>query len=228
MIILDAQLTTQRIARQNIYEYFVKYLRKGKDNQPDVILIECNGEKYVVKDYYHKPVHFKMLTGTLITRIEYEAYRKLQGIEGIPRLYGMLDPFAIVIEYIEGKDLPYIDDDQLDASTIRKIRKMIDEIHHQDMVHTDLGHTDMGRSVNIILDVAGTPYIIDFAGMIPKPPPYCLVANWVYRIFYRHDLRLIANLKNRYLPEELNEEDTELLQPMIPMEVEFLKALKKI
>ena len=228
MLILNAQYPAQRITRQNMYGYFVKYLRKGKDNQPDVILIECNGVKYVVKDFYHKPITFKMITGTLITRIEYEAYRRLQGIEGIPKLYGMIDPFAIVIEYIEGKDLPFNDDDQIDTGTLRKIEKMINEIHHNGMVHTDLGHTDMGRSVNIIIDKHGNPYIIDFAGMIPKPPYLCIFANWIYRIFYRHDLRLIANLKNKYLPDELNEEDIELLKPKIPMELEFLKAIRKI
>ncbi len=228
MLTLEVMCETRRITRHNIYDHFLKYLRKGKDNQPDVVLIEFEGVKYVVKDYYHKPIHFKMLTGPLITRIEYEAYRKLQGIEGIPKIFCMLDPFAIVVEYIEGKDLPYIDDGELSPEAINKIHRLVDEIHNHNMVHTDLGHTDMGRSVNVILDRHGKPHIIDFAGMIPKPPPFCLIANWVYRIFYRHDQRLITNLKNRYLPEELNEEDMDLLKPKIPLELEFLKAIRKI
>ena len=77
---------------------------------------------------------------------ELRAYRSLAGIEGLPAQYKRLSPFAIAIEYLEGRDLGGIDRGEIGPGVIRQFEAVVEELHERGWVHLDLQ-----RRSNILL-----------------------------------------------------------------------------
>ena len=91
------------LSRSNLENQTVRYVRRGKPWQADLLLVKLNGNLGLVKDYSKRPWLTRMFVGRVSTWRERAIYQKLQGLPGIPRFFGRLDRYALVVEYIPGQ-----------------------------------------------------------------------------------------------------------------------------
>jgi RIO-like serine/threonine protein kinase len=94
-------------------------------------------------------------------RREARAYRRLEGLEAVPRLLGQLDTAALVIEYRPGVLLSRSLAGQLPGTFLVELQGAITEMHRRGVVHLDLRH----RS-NILASPDGRPVLLDFASAL--------------------------------------------------------------
>ena len=80
-------------------------LIKGKTMKADIFIASVRGSRFVVKDFGKKGFLERNLVGRIVVGRELRAYRALAGIDGLPAHYKRLGPYAIAIEYLEGRDL---------------------------------------------------------------------------------------------------------------------------
>jgi tRNA A-37 threonylcarbamoyl transferase component Bud32 len=120
-----------------------------------------DGRNAVVKDFAPRRRWVREVLGRWLTRREAKAYRLLEGSPGVPRLFGVLDPLALVIEYRPGVRMTRDLAGKLPLEFMPELRDAVGAMHARGVVHLDLRH----RS-NVLADPQGHPVLIDFASAI--------------------------------------------------------------
>jgi serine/threonine protein kinase len=147
--------------RRNLAKRTQAVLNHGGWGNPDVLLVETELGSVVVKDYSQRTHSVRRWLGPWLLRREARAYRRLEGLEAVPRLLGQLDTAALVIEYRPGVLLSRSLAGQLPGTFLVELQGAITEMHRRGVVHLDLRH----RS-NILASPDGRPVLIDFASAL--------------------------------------------------------------
>jgi serine/threonine protein kinase len=150
-----------KLNRQNLSNRTREILNRGGWGNPDVLLVETPSGAVVVKDYSPRSPVVRRWLGPWLLRREAKAYRRLAGIECVPRLLGNLDALALVFEYRSGRLLSRSLAGKLPPDFMSKLQDAIAEMHRRGVVHLDLRH----RS-NILADHDGRPVVLDFASAL--------------------------------------------------------------
>lgn len=186
--------------RSNLDDQTVQYVRRGKPWQADLLLVKLNGKLGVVKDYSKRPWLYRIAVGMFSTRREGMIYRKLQGLPGIPRLFGKLDRYALVVEYISGKDASKVKPGLVGPDFFDKLQGVVDRIHERGIVLCDLRHM-----ANIIVSDEGDPYLVDFCTAFERGRRWNILKKWLYHLFHQDDLLGIIKLKKHLAPDLLSD-----------------------
>jgi serine/threonine protein kinase len=147
--------------RANLAQQTRSVLNRGGWGNPDVLLVESNLGTVVVKDFGPRTHYVRQWLGPWLLRREARAYRRLEGVEAVPRLLGQLDAAALVLEYRPGVLLSRSLSGKLPPDFLAELQRAIAEIHRRGVVHLDLRH----RS-NVLAGDDGRPVVIDFASAL--------------------------------------------------------------
>jgi predicted Ser/Thr protein kinase len=172
--------------------------------QGTVYLLEENGRRYVVK----RP------SGTLLSgwarramlRREYAAYRRLEGIPGVPACFGLGPDGELKLEFVDGESLRHAGYALPDKTAFfARFFELVQAIHA-----AGVAHADMKRKDNILVDDAGQPWLIDFGSAV--------LANadgrgWAFRQACRMDLNAWFKIKYQFLPGEPDASDLVHFRP---------------
>jgi tRNA A-37 threonylcarbamoyl transferase component Bud32 len=191
----------------------VRVLRPGAGSRPDVRLLRDGSSLMVLKDYSQGNTTLKAL-GLLLLWREREAYARLAGLPGVPRLCGCLGPYALVTEYVESYAASQAPAELLNDGFFRNLRVLIESMHKRGVVHGDLKRLD-----NILITPAGEPYLIDFSAAFwngSNPAAAFVIPHLV-----DDDLRAVYKLKQRRVPELLTLEEEAFLNRRSTIERAF-------
>ncbi|MGD9157058.1 MAG: hypothetical protein PVG39_01505 [Desulfobacteraceae bacterium] len=178
-------------------------LREPTSTRPVVWQIEENGVKAIIKDFSSNGFWFRNIFGRFLIWREKKAYKKLEGLSGVPALFGSIGGIALVIEEIRGTDIGAIEVIEiLDDKFFKDLRILIDRFHDRGIAHCDLK-----RAPNILLGNDGIPYIIDWAASISKSEFRFFPLNLIYKRFLQDDLNAITKIKLKYRPECVTSEE---------------------
>jgi serine/threonine protein kinase len=147
--------------RANLAQQTRSVLNRGGWGNPDVLLVESDLGTVVVKDFGPRIYYVRRWLGPWLLRREARAYRRLEGVEAVPRLLGQLDAAALVLEYRPGVLLSRSLSGKLPPDFLAELQRAIAEIHRRGVVHLDLRH----RS-NVLAGDDGRPVVIDFASAL--------------------------------------------------------------
>lgn len=178
-------------------------LRKPTGTRPVVWRIEENGVKAIVKDFSRNSYWFRNVIGRFLIWREKKAYKRLEGLSGVPACFGSIGGTALIIEEIQGKDIGTAETGKsLDERFFNDLKELIDRFHDRGIAHCDLK-----RAPNIILGIDGNPYIIDWAASISKSEFRFFPLNLIYERFLQDDLNAVTKIKLKYLPESVSTEE---------------------
>jgi serine/threonine protein kinase len=129
----------------------------------------------IVKDFAGRGPWIRRL-GRLQIRREAAAYRRLEGVSGVPAFVGRVDPLALAIERVDGERLAFAPLRPEDGPRhLAQLRTILDAIHARGVVHNDL----RGRE-NVLLRRDGGLAVIDFAAAMVLRP-----GGIAHRLFFR-------------------------------------------
>jgi len=149
------------LSRANLPDRTLVTLHPGSWNSPDVLLVESDGGRAVVKDFGPRPWIVRETFGRWLIRREARVYGALCGHSAVPQLLGLLDRHALVIEHRAGLRFTTRRPWTFSPSFVRQLRAAVDELHARGVVHLDLAH----RS-NVRAAPDGSPVLIDFESAI--------------------------------------------------------------
>lgn len=193
---------------KNVSAWVENSLHSGRNilatsNQGTVLLFDEAGMEFVVKTAMGKGAVRRARQATLVR--EHEAYRRLEGVAGVPRCYGFIAERHLVLEFIRG--VPYreaviADREEWFASLLGTIR----ECHNRGVAHGDLKSKD-----NLLVRDDGRPCVIDFGTTVLRREGFHPVRNRMFR--YASQLDLNAWVKHKYAGryEDASEQDRALL-----------------
>jgi len=197
----DALAKLRSMPLDALYAHAEQRFRDGGGTEPVVAVVTCDGARAVLKDYGAAQGWFAYLVGPLLIRREVQALQRLDGIEGIPRLYRRIGRRAMLIEYVPGK--PWADV-RPDAIAYARLWHLMAAMHDRGVAHCDLRAPS-----NTLVDAAGNPYLVDFVARVLRGRDWNRPWNWVFRQFRRADRNAFAKLKVRFAPELATAEERE-------------------
>jgi tRNA A-37 threonylcarbamoyl transferase component Bud32 len=133
---------------------------KGGFLSPAISLVTHEGRPAVLKDYRGKNLLTRHLLAPVLVRREFEILRHLEGIEGIPRAFAVLEGRAVLLEYVEGKTIGKFRPRELADEVYRRLEETVRAMHRRGVVHLDLR-----QKKNIVIS-GDRPYLVDFANAL--------------------------------------------------------------
>jgi len=175
-------------------------LIKGRFYKADVFVTRYGTGRFVVKDYTQKGYWERNIVGRIVINREARAYTALAGISGLPARFKRLSPFALALEYLEGKDLGAVESNDIGPDVISQFEGILKEIHDRGWVHLDLH-----RRTNILL-VNGKVYIVDLASAL-HPGGILLIGRCLTWIIGFADRLSLIKLKTIFAPQALTSQE---------------------
>lgn len=218
---MNAAGLVNTITREQIRRHVIRCLHKGRSvAQADIELLDLEGGRYVLKDFHSRPPLIRFFWGRRIISREWRVYRRLQGIEGIPRVYRRMDEYAFIMEYIDGTRVPHRRDCELKPDFFERLKILTGRMHERGVTHGDI------RRKNTLVTVDQRPFLIDFASA------FCLkrggnpLSRAIYRRLKKVDEITVLKIQNHLLPGTLTPGEEERLA-RIPWYLGLGRFLKK-
>lgn len=193
-----AALTREAIARGR-----PRYVRRGRPWQPDILLVEHEGEAVIVKDYAPRKWVYRVGVGLFSVWREVTIYGALAGIPGVPRLVGRIDRYALATEYIPGKGAGEAAPGEVGETFFARLAATVEAIHARGVALCDLRNMN-----NVLISEKGEPYVIDFAAGLRRGAPWNLPLNALHRLFAQDDRLGVIKLKQRLAPHLVTAEES--------------------
>jgi RIO-like serine/threonine protein kinase len=180
-------------------------LRKPSNTRPLLRVIEENGKRAVVKDFSVNGFIYRNVAGKFLVWREKKAYKKLEGIKGVPAFYGSIDGLALIMEEISGKSIKAAHKTTgIPEKFYSDLKDLLQTIHA-----AGLAHCDLKRAPNIIVGDDGMPYLIDWSAAISAGEFGIFPLSKIFKRFVRDDFNSIIKLKLKYNPEIVSAEEKE-------------------
>jgi len=199
---VDLPLTEADLRSERVHLH-----QKGEWGKADILLVETDRGKAIVKDFGRKILPVRWY-GRWQIRREASIYRRLSGIAGVPRYYGRIGKNAMAIEFIPGERISHWKRRDLPPTLFPRLGKLIDEIHSRGIVHIDLRKRD-----NILVNAAGEVFIIDFNASFrfSRGGP---AARWLFPALRKIDHFGLLKWKAALAPGQLSEAERSSFQRM--------------
>lgn len=178
-------------------------------------LYEKDGRQHVLKKS-----RFRFIGGFLLYPVamgmswrEYQVYRRVADIPGVPPLGPRVGGSAYFHEFIPGRTLKAVPAPSrkkgirrsLDDDFFPRLRATLEEVHRRRIYYLDLAKSD-----NIIVGDDGRPYLIDFQICIRFPPAGSLLGRLtdpLFQVLRREDFYHYCKHKWRHRKDLLTEDE---------------------
>jgi len=157
-------------------------------NQGTLLRYRHEGLDLVVKAAMGSGLVRRLREQTLLR--EYEAYRRMEGVAGVPKCHGLVAGHYLVLEFVQG--VPYREAKWTDRDRwFRELLQVLRSIHAR-----GVSHGDLKSKANILVTVDEKPCVIDFGTAFIRKSGFHPVNNW----FFEHGRRMDINayVKHKY------------------------------
>ncbi|NIM70989.1 MAG: hypothetical protein GTN86_10150 [Xanthomonadales bacterium] len=172
-------------------------------NQGTILLYRDGAREFVVKTAMGFGPLRRARQATL--RREYQAYRRLAGMRGVPACLGLAQGRHLLLEHVQGS--PYREVHIPDrAHWFAQLLAIIREFHHRGVAHGDLKSKS-----NLLVTRDGAPCVLDFGTAVLRKPGFRPLNHRLFA--YARQLDLNAWVKHKYHGryEDAEPADRELL-----------------
>lgn len=172
-------------------------------NQGTLLRCRRDGLDVVVKAAMgHGPV--RSMRGRTLLR-EYAAYRRMEGLTGVPRCHGLVGGHYLVLEYVEGT--PYREAIWSDRERwFEEFLELLRSIHAR-----GVSHGDLKSKSNILVTADDRPCVIDFGTAFVRKAGFHPINNWLFEHGRRMDINAYVKHKYHGRYQDIAGEDLELL-----------------
>ena len=125
---------------EEIRKQTVRLLRPLEPPRATLRLVRWpDGSLAVTKDYYDASPLYRLTVGRFLIGREVAAYRRLQGVPGLPRLLARPTPYLLALEFIPGTEVGALAPGALPEVALGQLRETLEAIHRAGILHLDLG-----------------------------------------------------------------------------------------
>ena len=197
-----------RIKQPAFRQWIEDSLARGENilavsNQGTILHYRADGEDLIVKTAMGRGPIRALRQRTLLR--EYEAYRRMDGLAGIPRCHGLVAGRYLVLEFIRGtpyRDATWTDRERWFAEFLAVLRS----IHAR-----GVSHGDLKSKANIMVTADEKPCVIDFGTAFVFKPGFHPINNRLFEHGRRMDLNAWVKHKYHGRYADVSDMDRELL-----------------
>lgn len=188
---------------EQLREHATHTFRQGGGSRPDVLLIEINGHRAVLKDQNAADKLFALIVGPVLNWRECRALTKLAAVNCIPNLLYKPDSRSFLMSYHESEQVTRLDKIEPQwPDFFQRLADAIDQVHRAGVAHNDLRNP-----TNTLITPAGDPILVDLVAAFFQGQKWNVVNQWVFDKFCQVDQSAITKIKSRVAPELINQDD---------------------
>ncbi|MBL4671605.1 MAG: hypothetical protein JKX81_05055 [Arenicella sp.] len=177
--------------------------REGGGSRPDVLLIEIDGQKAVLKDQSAADKMFALLVGPVLNWRECKALKKLSNVSCVPNLLGKPTSRSFLMTYHQSEQITKLEHYHPEwPEFFEKLRAAIDEIHRAGVAHNDLRNP-----TNTLVTANGEPILVDLVACFCRGQAWNLPNRWMFNKFSQVDLSAITKIKGKVAKELITDTD---------------------
>ena len=143
-----------------------------------------------------------------ILRREHRIYRRLQGVDGVPRCYGLISGCYLVLQFIDGQTFRHATIEDR-TRFFEQLLVIITSIHE-----LGLAHGDLMRKENILVSWDQRPYLIDFGVSVARKPGFHPLNHFWHGFLHQLDLNAWVKHKNDGKIENMSPDDARYYRPL--------------
>jgi len=202
---MNAQMEAS-VSRASVQPCVVGSIHTGRSVlQADIMLVENEGKQYALKDFRLRPRAVRWAFGRWVIAREFRIMKQLEEIEGIPRVVGMVDGDGFLMEYVEGRRLPSLKENDLVPELFERLERLMRTMHARGVGHGDL------RRKNVLGTREVQPYLVDFATAFRVRGQGNVVSRWILAKYRRIDEATLLKLKRHFMPQHVTAEEVSRL-----------------
>lgn len=184
-------------------EYATTVFRQGGGSRPDVLLIDIEGHKAVLKDQGGGDKWFALLIGPILNWRECKALKRLANLDSVPDLLATPDKRSFLMSYHESEQITRLSVIQPDWPVFfNRLSTSIEEMHQMGVAHNDLRNP-----TNTLITPDGEPILVDLVACFCRGQRWNLLNLWLFDKFAKVDLSAITKLKRKVAPDLITEDD---------------------
>jgi hypothetical protein len=173
----------------------------------DLYQVDWHGKPALLKDYEGRSWWVRRYWAPVLVGREFRTLRRLQGLDGVPRLYARVGSGALLMEHLQARRLPRDGEPLPDLVLFERLGKLIEQLHARGVGHGDL------RRMNILMDEQAQPYLIDFETAVTgKEGFWGAFSRFGARRLFRVDRVALAKIKGDFFPDDLTAEERALIE----------------
>ncbi len=177
--------------------------RQGGGSRPDVLLIEIDGAKAVLKDQGGADKVFAFLIGPILNWRECKALKKLAQLDCVPDLLSQPSARSFLMSYHESEQITRLEKFTPDWPTFfAKLSIAINDVHTAGVAHNDLRNP-----TNTLVTANGEPILVDLVACFCRGRSWNGLNRWIFNKFCQVDLSAITKIKSRVAPQLITSED---------------------
>lgn len=198
----------ERISEPAFRQWIEDSLARGENilavsNQGTILHYERDGLELVVKSAMGRGPVRSVRQRTLLR--EYEAYQRMEGLQGVPRCFGLVDGRYLVLEFIRAT--PYREAAWTDRERwFKELLAVLRSFHDR-----GVSHGDLKSKSNILVTHDQKPCVIDFGTAFIRKPGFHPVNNRLFEHGCRMDINAWVKHKYHGRYEDIEGDDLELL-----------------
>ncbi len=165
----------------------------------------------ILKDFSRSTWLFQQSFGRFLAALEARAYRRLQGVAGIPRLITRTSPHGLLLEYVPGTNCLNAGPDSFSQEFFDQVGALLSEVRARGVLHCDVGG-------NLVIGKDGKPWLVDFASSVALPPGLGPAGAFLRQLRGKYDERALLKMKRRRAPHLLRGIEVERSRAALPFE----------
>jgi hypothetical protein len=198
----------------------IKILQPGGRVFAVVRVIEHETGKVILKDFSRSSWLFQRTIGRFLARRETRAYRRLEGLAGVPRLIGRVSPHGVLLEYVAGTNCRNAPPRDFSQEFFNDTKELLSEVRRRGVLHCDVAG-------NLVMGSDAKPWLVDFASAVIVPRGLGPVGSFLRNLRSQYDERAVLKMKRRRAPHLLSPQEAEQSRRLLPLE-RCLKAGERI
>lgn len=177
--------------------------RQGGGSRPDVLLIEIDGHKAVLKDQSGADKAFAILVGPILNWRECKALKKLAHVSCIPDLLAQPTSRSFLMSYHQSEQVTHLQNFTPDWPLFfDKFTAAIVEVHQAGVAHNDLRNP-----TNTLVTPNGDPILVDLVACFCQGRWWNLPNQWLFNKFSQVDLSAITKIKGKVAKDLITDSD---------------------
>lgn len=157
----------------------------ARSNQGVVYRLGAGGRELVVKTAAGRGPLLAVNRHAL--RREYRAYRRLEGLAGVPQCHGLVDDRWLVLDFVPAQPFRNA---RIGPGFFNRLLEIIQAMHERGVAHGDLK-----RKSNLMVDANGAPVLLDFGAATLLRPGWHPLNRKLFEFMRQTDLNAWVKLK---------------------------------
>ena len=189
----------------------IRTLQEGGGVLAAVRLVESERSQAILKDFSRSSWFFRSSFGAFLASCEARAYRRLEGIPGVPRLIRRVSAHGLLVEYVAGANSREAAPDLFTQDFFDRAFQLLALVRARGVLHLDVGG-------NLVCGADGRPWLVDFASCATLPRGLGPFTRRLAGLRKKYDERALLKIKRRRAPHLLRASEAEASRVTLPLE----------